>query len=52
MKLKISLLFIIIFTSSFLILAKSQPVKIGVIGLTHSHVHWIFGSEINGDSKK
>ena len=26
-----------------------QPVKIGVVGLTHSHVHWIFGRPEKGD---
>ncbi|GAA4276555.1 hypothetical protein GCM10022259_12790 [Aquimarina mytili] len=27
------------------------PLKVGVIGLTHTHVHWIFGSEPRGDIK-
>lgn len=27
----------------------AQPVKIGVVGLTHSHVHWIFGRPEKGD---
>ena len=31
--------------------AASQPVKIGVVGLTHSHVHWIFGRPEKGDIK-
>ena len=29
--------------------AQSKPLKVGVIGLTHTHVHWIFGSESRGD---
>ena len=29
--------------------AQERPLKIGVIGLTHTHVHWIFGSESRGD---
>lgn len=29
--------------------AQQGPVKIGVVGLTHTHVHWIFGSEKNKD---
>ena len=29
--------------------AQEEPLKIGVIGLTHTHVHWIFGSEERGD---
>ena len=28
---------------------QDQPLKVGVIGLTHTHVHWIFGSETRGD---
>lgn len=27
----------------------SEPVKIGVVGLTHTHVHWILGREDIGD---
>src|SRR5690606_25285225 len=26
-----------------------KPVKIGVVGLTHSHVHWIMGRPDRGD---
>lgn len=29
--------------------AQNKPIDIGVIGLTHTHVHWIFGSEPRGD---
>ena len=29
--------------------AQNEPLKIGVIGLTHSHVHWILGREDRGD---
>ena len=32
-------------------MAQDQPLKVGVIGLTHTHVHWIFGSEPRGDIK-
>lgn len=28
---------------------QKKPVKIGIIGLTHTHVHWIFSSEKSGD---
>ena len=28
---------------------KKEPLRIGVIGLTHTQVHWIFGSEPRGD---
>jgi predicted dehydrogenase len=29
--------------------AKKAPVKVGVAGLTHSHVHWILGRKKQGD---
>ena len=29
--------------------ADADPLKVGVIGLTHTHVHWIFNSEPSGD---
>ncbi|WP_299368743.1 Gfo/Idh/MocA family oxidoreductase [Winogradskyella sp.] len=29
--------------------AQEAPLKVGIIGLTHTHVHWIFGSEPRGD---
>lgn len=34
---------------SIFVFGQKKPVKIGVIGLTHTHVHWIFGSEKSGD---
>lgn len=46
---------LLILTCLFLILShigtaqSEKPLKIGVIGLTHSHVHWIFGREDHGD---
>ena len=30
-------------------MAQNQPLKIGVVGLTHTHVHWIFDSEKSND---
>lgn len=38
-----ALLSICFFTSS--IFCQNEPMKIGVIGLTHTHVHWIFNSD-------
>jgi len=44
-----------LFTYAILILlslyafAQNEPLKIGVVGLTHSHVHWILGREDQGD---
>lgn len=29
--------------------AQVKPLKIGVVGLTHTHVHWLFGSAKRGD---
>jgi len=29
--------------------SQNKPLKVGVIGLTHTHVHWVFGSEPRGD---
>ena len=30
---------------------KSEPLKVGVVGLTHTHVHWILGRPDRGDIK-
>jgi predicted dehydrogenase len=44
-----------LFTYAILILlslyafAQNEPLKIGVVGLTHSHVHWILGRKDRGD---
>jgi len=51
MKQKQLLVFIL---SSFTLLnsmAQNNPVEIGIVGLTHTHVHWIFDSEKHGDIK-
>jgi predicted dehydrogenase len=34
---------------SFSLSAQNEPLKIGVVGLTHTHVHWILGREDRGD---
>jgi len=31
------------------LIAQEKPLRVGVIGLTHTHVHWIFGSAPRGD---
>lgn len=41
-----TLIFILLSMNGF---AQEAPLKVAVIGLTHSHVHWIFGSEKRGD---
>jgi predicted dehydrogenase len=41
--------FTIIILASLNAFAQSEPIKIGVVGLTHGHVHWILGCEDRGD---
>ena len=45
---------LLLLTSFYLLLtvqlvARNNALKVGVIGLTHTHVHWIFGSQERGD---
>ena len=49
MKQKKLFVFILSIFMSMTFIAQNKPVRIAVIGLTHTHVHWIFGSEKNGD---
>ena len=51
MKHKKIFVFILTIFISINITAQKNPVRIAVIGLTHSHVHGIFSSEKNGDIK-
>jgi len=41
--------FSIILLGSFHSLAQKEPVEIGIVGLTHTHVHWILGRADRGD---
>ncbi|WP_394804429.1 Gfo/Idh/MocA family protein [Portibacter lacus] len=41
--------FLIIFFSVISLHAKSEKLKLGVVGLTHTHVHWILGYPENED---
>ncbi|MEJ1221235.1 Gfo/Idh/MocA family protein [Sediminicola sp. 1XM1-17] len=41
--------FILFLIMAFWGRAQKQPMKIGVVGLTHTHVHWIFDSEKSKD---
>lgn len=34
---------------SFNLLAQKEPIRVGVVGLTHTHVHWILGREDRSD---
>jgi predicted dehydrogenase len=40
------ILYAIFFQIHFISFAQNNKVKIGVVGLTHTHVHWIFNSDI------
>lgn len=40
---------LVLLCSFILVIAQKKPLQIGVIGLTHTHVHWIFGSVDRGD---
>lgn len=40
---------VILFMFSLVAHAQKNPLKVGVIGLTHTHVHWIFNSEVRGE---
>ena len=44
-----SILLFILFLTTAMLNAQQKPVRIGVAGLTHSHVHWIFGRGKIGD---
>ena len=46
---KFLFIFSVFILVSFRIQAQTGPLKIGVVGLTHSHVHWILGREERGD---
>jgi len=41
--------FTLIILVSLNVFAQNEPLKIGVVGLTHGHVHWILGREDRGD---
>ncbi|MEM9259459.1 MAG: Gfo/Idh/MocA family oxidoreductase, partial [Bacteroidota bacterium] len=43
------LLSTVLFFSLTTMFAQASPLKIGVVGLTHTHVHWILGREDIGD---
>ena len=45
------LLIISLLLVPLLTIAQKEPLKIGIAGLTHTHVHWIFNSESRGDFK-
>lgn len=43
------LLLVLMCANAFVHAQSNEPLRIGVIGLTHTHVHWIFNSEKRGD---
>ncbi|WP_411031510.1 Gfo/Idh/MocA family protein [Spongiimicrobium sp. 3-5] len=48
---KVLIAFSLIFMALPNISAQDEPLKVGVVGLTHTHVHWILGREDLGDIK-
>lgn len=46
---KILFTFGIIILVSIHVFAQKEPLKVGIVGLTHTHVHWILGREGRGD---
>ncbi len=42
-------IFILLALGSLTATAQQKPLRVGVIGLTHTHVHWILGREDRGD---
>ena len=47
----LSLLFCLILMTGMVAAQAKSPLKIGVVGLTHTHVHWILGRPDRGDIK-
>ena len=45
------IIFVMLILMSVGVKAQSKPIRIAVVGLTHSHVHWIFNSEKLGEIK-
>lgn len=48
---KLSLLLIVMMMATLSFGQKKEPLRIGVAGLTHTHVHWILGRAHDGDIK-
>ncbi len=51
---KITVLFLCLFVTNYSIMAQNEkpartPLRVGIIGLVHTHVHWILGREKLGD---
>ena len=51
MKHKYFLIIIIMIMNSVAVFAQKAPLRVGVVGLTHTHVHWILGREGRTDIK-
>ena len=48
---KFSLLLLLVLTANTLTAQTKPPLKIGIVGLTHTHVHWLLGRPERGDVK-
>ncbi|MGB5554952.1 MAG: Gfo/Idh/MocA family oxidoreductase [Flavobacteriaceae bacterium] len=44
-----NLLPLLLILSMIQLIAQKEPLKVGVAGLTHGHVNWVFGAEKKGD---
>jgi len=51
MLLKFRVIVTIIWLMPIYLFSQDEPIKIGVVGLTHTHVHWILGSNDSKDFK-
>ena len=51
MLLKFRVIVTIIWLMPIYLFSQDEPLKIGVVGLTHTHVHWILGSKDSKDFK-
>ncbi len=49
MKKQCFLLWLLILATNALIAQNKSPLKIGIVGLTHTHVHWLLGRPERGD---
>ncbi|WKN41429.1 Gfo/Idh/MocA family protein [Tunicatimonas pelagia] len=51
MKWTYALLFLVGISTTFAQSSNDKPLRVGVVGLVHTHVHWILGREDRGDIK-
>ena len=49
MKKQFSLLLFLLLLTNLLMAREKKPLRIGIVGLTHTHVHWLLGRPERGD---